>query len=66
MTGVPLDRLTEDELVSRAQAAMDRAVAAGRGTLGWAVQWAVYDTYASELERRAISFVATRFGRPDQ
>ena len=66
MTRVPLDRLTEDELLARAQAAMDRAVAAGRGTLGWAVQWAVYDTYAGELERRAIGFMATRFGRSDQ
>ncbi len=54
----PLDQATEDELVMRARAAMARAVAAGRGSLGWSVQWTVYDTVIAELHRRAIRWAA--------
>jgi hypothetical protein len=66
MTGVPLESMTEDKLVARAQEAMDRAVAAGRGTPGWAIQWTVYDTYADELARRAAKFMAARSDGPDR
>ena len=55
----PLSQMTEDELVIRARAAMNRATAAGRGTLGWSVQWAAYDTVMTELHRRAAAWVAT-------
>jgi hypothetical protein len=53
-----LEQLSEDELVVRARAAMGRAVAAGRGTLGWSVQWAAYDTVMAELDRRALRWAA--------
>ncbi len=57
--GTPLDRMTEAELLTRARAAMARAIAAGRGTLGWSVQWAAYDTVMAELDRRALRWAAS-------
>lgn len=57
--GGPLGDLSEDELLRQAHSAMDRAVAAGRGTLVWAIQWAAYDTVAAELDRRAVALAAT-------
>lgn len=55
----PLDQMTGEELAVRAQGAMARAMAAGPGSLGWSVQWAVYAAAMAELDRRAIAWVAT-------
>jgi hypothetical protein len=57
-----LELMTEDDLLDWAQKAMGRAVAQPRGSIGWIVQWAAYDTYAGELGRRAVRFVACRNG----
>lgn len=53
-----LEQMTEDELVERAQKAFLRATLLPRGSLGRAVQWGVYDTYADELRRRALQFLS--------
>lgn len=55
----PLGQATEEELLGRASAAMTRAMAAGPGSLGWSVQWAVHDTVMAELDRRVIAWAAT-------
>lgn len=57
--GNPLGQASEEELLRLAAAAMDRAVAAGTGTLGWAIQWAMYDTVMAELDHRAIALMAS-------
>lgn len=54
----PLGRLGGEELLRRAAAAMGRAIAAGRGTLGWSVQWALFDTVMAEPDRRALRWAA--------
>jgi hypothetical protein len=58
MNGADLSQLSEDELVTRASSAMARAIAAGPGTLGWAIQWAVYDEFSGELDLRAAKLAA--------
>jgi hypothetical protein len=55
-----LDQMTEDELLERANKALVRAALLPRGSLGRAVQWGVYDTYAGELRRRALRFLARK------
>lgn len=55
----PLDQATEEELLVRCQGAMARAMAAGPGSLGWSVQWAVYAAAKAELDRRALAWAAT-------
>jgi hypothetical protein len=57
--GNPLGQASEEDLLRTAAAAMDRAVAAGPGTLGWAIQWAMYDTYMAEMDRRALRWAST-------
>lgn len=54
----PPEQMTEAELLDRARRAMLRAAALPVGSLERSVQWAVYDTYAAELRRRAIAVVA--------
>jgi hypothetical protein len=46
--------MTEDELLRHAREAMEHAKSLPIGSLGRVVQWGVYDTYESELRRRAI------------
>ena len=55
---VPPEQMTEGELLAAARRAMLRAAALPPGSLERSVQWAVYDTYAGELRRRAIAVVA--------
>jgi L-ribulose-5-phosphate 3-epimerase UlaE len=50
--------MTEDELLARARAAMTRAAALPPRSALRAIQWAVYDTYAGELGRRAVRLIA--------
>jgi hypothetical protein len=54
--------MTEDELLDRARTAMLKAAALPPGSLGRSIQWAVYDTYADELRRRAIRIITTSQG----
>jgi hypothetical protein len=61
--GSPLGQASEEELVTRAQEAMARAVAAPVGSVARAVRWAAYDTVAAELDRRAARWLAARAGR---
>jgi hypothetical protein len=60
--GDPLGRMSEDELLRRGHQAMARAARLPVGSLGRAVQWAVYETYAGELERRAIAYAVSLGG----
>ena len=53
----PAERMTEDELLARAGKAMVRAAVLPVGSLARSIQWAVYDTYADELARRAAPFL---------
>jgi hypothetical protein len=57
--GEPLGQMSEEELLRRAAMAMDRATAAGPGTLGWSVQWAVYDAYMAEMDLRVLRWAST-------
>jgi hypothetical protein len=57
--GNPLGQASEEELLQAAAAAMGRAIAAGPGTLGWAVQWGMYDTYMAEMDLRALRWAST-------
>jgi hypothetical protein len=59
MTCEPPELMTEDELLDHARQAIGRASVLPVGSLGRAVQWAIYDQYANELERRAIGFVVS-------
>lgn len=58
--GAPLDRLSEDELIERGRRAMLRAASLPLRSTGRGIQWAVYDTYAAELRRRAAVLLAGR------
>ena len=55
---VPPEQMTKRELLDRARRAMLRASALPVGSLERSVQWAVCDTYAGELRRRAIAVVS--------
>lgn len=57
--GNPLGQWSEEELLRRAATAMDRAIKAGPGTLGWAIQWAMYDTYMAEMDVRTLHWAST-------
>lgn len=57
MIQVPLDELTEDELVARARKAMSRAVSLPVGSLGRSIQWCAFDAVMAELDRRAVRFL---------
>lgn len=57
--GTPLAQLTEFEVIARGEAAIRRAVAAGRGTIGWTIQWAAYDACSAELAGRAMKWTST-------
>jgi hypothetical protein len=59
MTTEP-EQMTEDELLERARKALVRAAQLPRGSLERSVQWGVYDTYADELRRRAVRFLARK------
>ncbi len=54
MTSVPPESMSEDVLIERARNAMNRAVVLPVGSLGRSIQWAVFDTYMAELDRRAV------------
>jgi hypothetical protein len=60
--GTPVELLTEDQLLSLGHKAMARAAKLPAGTLGRAIAWCAYETYAQELERRAIEY-AVSLGR---
>ena len=51
--GTPAERMTEDELLERMGKAMLKAAVLPPRSLARSIQWAVYDTYAGELSRRA-------------
>ena len=55
-TPTPLELLTETELLKLGHKAMARAAQLPVGSLGRAVAWCAYETYAGELERRAIEY----------
>jgi hypothetical protein len=60
----PIELMTERELLTLARLAMASAARQPRGSLSWTIQWAVYDTYAFELGRRACALlVAGRHGQ---
>ena len=65
MTSVSPELMSEDELLRRAHRAMARAARLPVGSLGRAVQWAVFESYAGELERWAIRFVVS-LGEPPE
>jgi len=64
MTSVPPESMSEDVLIERARNAMNRAVVLPVGSLGRSIQWAVFDTYMAELDRRAVRFVRRKTQRP--
>ena len=64
MTSVPPENMSEDVLIERARNAMNRAVVLPVGSLGRSIQWAIFDTYMSELNRRAVRFVRSKTQRP--
>jgi L-ribulose-5-phosphate 3-epimerase UlaE len=64
MTSVPPESMSEDVLIERARNAMNRAVVLPVGSLGRSIQWAVFDTYMAELDRRAVRFVRSKMQRP--
>ena len=64
MTSVPPESMSEDVLIERARNAMNRAVVLPVGSLGRSIQWAVFDTYMAELDRRAVRFVRSKTQRP--
>lgn len=66
MTSVPPESMSEDDLIERARSAMNRAAALPVGSLGRSIQWAVFDTYMAELDRRAVRFVLSKMQRPPQ
>ncbi len=51
----PPGEMTEDELLEHARKAMIRAASLPWGSIGRSIAWAVYDTYAAELGRRAAA-----------
>jgi hypothetical protein len=55
---VPLEQMTEDELLKLAENAMRKAAVLPLGSLARSIQWGVYDTYSDELRRRAILLLA--------
>jgi hypothetical protein len=57
--GDPLGQMSEVELLRLGHQAMARAARLPVGSLGRKVQWAVYDTYAGELGRRALAWAST-------
>jgi hypothetical protein len=57
----PLDKMTEDELLARARAALERVLPVG--SLGRSVQWAVHDTAMAELRNRASRVLAEAMRR---
>ncbi len=61
----PPEQMSEDELLRRGHQAMARAARAPVGSLGRAVQWAVYEAYSAELERRAIAYAVSLGGGDD-
>lgn len=64
MTSVPPGEQSEDELIERARNAMIRAAALPVGSLGRSIQWAVFDSYMAELDRRTVRFVLSKMERP--
>jgi hypothetical protein len=53
-----LEQMTEDELLDRAHVALQRVMELPPGSALRAIQDAVYSTYAGELRRRALAFLA--------
>jgi hypothetical protein len=51
------EQMTEDELIDGAGKAMVKAAVLPAGSLARSIQWAVYDTCADELARRAAPFL---------
>ena len=64
MTSVPPENMSEDELIVHARKAMNRAASLPVGSLGRSIQWAVFDTYMAELDRRAVRFVLSKMELP--
>jgi hypothetical protein len=64
MTSVPPEHMSEDDLIARARNAMIRASSQPVGSLGRSIQWAVFDTYMAELDRRAMRFVLNTMELP--
>jgi hypothetical protein len=64
MPSIPPEQMSEDNLITRARNAMNRAAHLPVGSLGRSIQWAVFDTYMAELDRRAVRFVLSKMELP--
>jgi hypothetical protein len=56
----PYDGMTDEQVLARGRAALRLVQAAGVGSVGRAIQWAVYEDARAELNRRLYAHVAGR------